>query len=217
VHLVDDAAVQLGSGLGRGLVDPADDLRGRPCGEVSAARIDALGREREMEPVARLQPALLEQRLEDVARRPGVGRRLEHDEMAGMEVGGDRTCRALDVRQIGIALGGKRRGDGDHDRIRPRDHAEIGCGAHGARLDERLQPLRGDVADVALAAVDRVHDVLEDVHENDLLACLGEGLGVRHADVAGADHSDVVAGVRAHSGREAYRAAATRSAARPSP
>ena len=71
----------------------------------------------------------------------------------------------------------------------------------------------GHVLDVALAAVDRIDDRLDDVDEHDLLARLREGLRVRHADVAGADDRDVPA----HSGAEGYRAAAMRPDACPSP
>ena len=83
-----------------------------------------------------------------------------------------------------------------------------------AVVDERLQHLARHVRDVALAAVDRVDDVLEQVDQQHLLAGLGERMGVRHADIAGADHCDVV---RAHFGVEGYSAAAILPAAWPSP
>src|SRR5579859_3140790 len=63
--------------------DPADDLRHRLRRPVLVSRVDALGREGEVEVGAGLQPGdLLQERLDDVARRAGVGRRLEDDELA---------------------------------------------------------------------------------------------------------------------------------------
>src|SRR5262249_55280448 len=77
---------------------------------------------------------------------------------------------------------------------------------------ERAQRLGRHVADVALAAVDRLDDGLGDVDDDDRLAGLGERLGERQADVARSDDGDIAAHAR-----EAYRAAAMRSAVRPSP
>ena len=199
VDVVDRALVEACGRLGRGLVDSADHLRGRSRREVLAARIDALGREGEVEVAARLQAAdLLEQGTEDVAGRPRIRGRLEHDQVALAEVGADRAGGALDVGEVRLALDRQRRRHRDHDGVGVGDHGEVGGRGDRSRLDERLQLVGGDVPDVAFAAVDRVDDVLEHVDEHDLLARLGEGLGVRHADVAGADHGDVVAGVHAH-------------------
>ena len=103
----------------------------------------------------------------------------------------DRVGRALHVREVGLALRRERRRHRDHDRLGVCDDGEIGGRRDRPGLDERLQPLRGDVLDVALAAVDRVDDVLDDVDEHDALAGLCEGLGVGHADVARADHCDL--------------------------
>ena len=62
----------------------------------------------------------------------------------------------------------------------------------------------------------RVDEPGLDVDDQHLAAGLGEGDGERQADVAGADHGDVV-GERFGHGGQGYRAAATRSAAWPSP
>src|SRR5262249_54590526 len=72
--------------------------------------------------------------------------------------------------------------------------------------------LGGNVVDVALAAVDRLDDGLGDVDHDHGLAGLGERLGEGQADIACTDDGDIPAHAR-----EAYRAAAIRSAVRPSP
>ena len=86
VHRVDRGAVDVGRRLRRGRVDAADDLRRRLRRPVLAARVDALGRHREVEVLAGLQPrALLEDRLQDLARRARPRRRLEHDDLAALQ------------------------------------------------------------------------------------------------------------------------------------
>ena len=161
--------------------------------------------------------ALLEDRPEHLARRARVGRRLEHDEVALAEVRRDRRGRRARCTRRPARAGGES-GVGTAITIASASATTRVVGRRGdrARLDERLQLLRGDVLDVALAAVDRVDDLVDDVDEDDLLAGLGEGLGERHADVAGADDGDVVA---SSSFRRAKRTERPRcgSAACPSP
>jgi hypothetical protein len=88
----------------------------------------------------------------------------------------------------------------------------VGGRRDASGLDVRLQLLRRHVLDVALAVVERLDDARLDVHEEDALAGLGEGVGERDPDVAGADDCDVPG-----HGRVAYRAAAILSLAYPSP
>ena len=63
----------------------ADDLGRVAQREVGAARVDALGREGQVEVAPRGQAGLLQQRPEALARRARVGGRLEHDELALLE------------------------------------------------------------------------------------------------------------------------------------
>ena len=67
---------------------------------------------------------------------------------------------------------------------------------------------------MALAAIDPVDDAPLDVDEQHLVACLGEDLGERQADVAGPDDCDLML---IGAARLARSAAATRSEAWPSP
>ena len=69
---------------------------------------------------------------------------------------------------------------------------------------------------MAFAAVERIDDVWLHVDQQHAAAGLGEGRGERDADVAGADHGEVVVRLAGHGG-QAYRAAAMRPAAWPSP
>ena len=105
VHGVDRAAVDVGRGLGARGREPADDLRRRLRRPVGAARVDALGRHREVEVLAGLEAAaLLEQRLDDLARRAGVRGRLEHDDLPAPQHGREPARGLLDVGEVGLAL-----------------------------------------------------------------------------------------------------------------
>src|SRR5581483_373974 len=184
---------------------------------VLAARVDAFRGHREMEVLAGLQPgALLEDRLQHLAGRARPGRRLEHDHLAALQHPGEAVRRALDVRQVGLALRGERRRQRDQHGVRLAHERVVRGGDDGAALDERAEPLGGDVLDVALAAVEGVDERRRHVDEEDALPAFGEGGGERQSDVPGADDGDVVEGGARHDA-QAYRAAATRSAAWPSP
>ena len=126
--------------LGR---DPAEHLRRRLRRPVLAARIDALRRHREMEvrrpPSAR---ALLEDRLQHLARRSRPRRRLEHDDLALAQHLGDPARRRLDDREVRLALAGERRRQRDQDRLGVLQLGVVGRGADQAVLDERLAAAR---------------------------------------------------------------------------
>ena len=220
VHRVDRRAVDVGRRLRRRRIDPADDLRSRLRRPVLPAWIDTFRRHRQVEVLAHFQArALLEQRQDDLARRARPRRRLEHDDLPALEHRREAPRRALDVRQVGLALRRERGRQRDQHGVRVLRLLVVSGRDHEALVDERSEPLGGDVLDVALAAVERVDHVRLDVDEEHSLARLGERRGERHADVAGPDHGDVVLGLPASSwhGGQAYRASAMRSAAWPSP
>ena len=54
--------------------------------------------------------------------------------------------------EVGLALAGEGRGERDEDGVRLAQLVVVGRRGDEARLDERLQHLRRDVLDVALAA-----------------------------------------------------------------
>jgi hypothetical protein len=195
---VDRAPVELGrAGRARGR-DPAEHLRRRLRRPVLAARVDALRRHGEEEAVACLQPAALEDRLQDLAGRAGPRRRLEHDELTLAQHLGDAARRALHDREVGLALAGERRRERDQHGVRvaqllvARRRVDVAAG------DQRCEPLVRDVRDVRLAPVERRDDVVEHVDEQHAAAGLRERGRERHADVTGADDRDVVVGALSH-------------------
>ena len=86
-------AVQRRGAVGALAGHPADHLRRVAQRVVGPPGIDALGRERDVQVVADAQPGLLEQRHEPLARRAGIGRRLEHDELPGCSTCAERAGR----------------------------------------------------------------------------------------------------------------------------
>ncbi len=131
---------------------------------------------------------LLEQRRDALARRAGVGRGLEHDELIGLQHLGE-AARGVDQRaEIRLAVARERRGHAD-------DHS-VGLGqprvARG-RVDLLLQlaeQLGGDVLDVGVAGLDRLDLARVDVDGDHVAALSGEGNGERQADVAEPDDAD---------------------------
>ena len=145
-----------------------------------------------MEVLAGREPAArLEERQHLLARRARVGRRLEDDEMARTQPRCDLPVAAIEDAQVGLALARERRGEGDEDRVRVAELVVVGRRRDEALVDERLQDVRGDVLDVALARVELGDASWIDVDEQDALARVGEGACERHADVAGAHDGDV--------------------------
>ena len=126
--------------------------------------------------------------------------------MALAEARRDLLGRRTDDREVGLALLRERRRQRDQDRVGLAQLVVVGRGAQAALVDELLQLRAGDVLDVALAAV-QLRDALgADVDEQDGAPGVGEDLGERDADVAGADDCDVTV----HSG-PSYRRARSRS------
>ena len=109
--LVADRRVDGDGGLGARGREPADDLRRRAQRVVGAARVDALGRERQREVLARPQPGLLQQRHQVLARRARERRRLQDHGLAapdharqrlrGADSSGPRSGSRLRVSGVG--------------------------------------------------------------------------------------------------------------------
>src|SRR6476661_1239097 len=183
----------------------------------AASGVDALGRHRQVKVLSGFQPrALLEDRLQDLARRARPGRRLEDHHLPALEHRRKAPAGALDVGKIRLALAGERRRQRDQDRVSLLDLRVVVRRDDEALLGECGEPFRADVLDVALAAVQRVDDGLLHVDEEDAVASLPEGGGKGDTDVPRADDGDVVEALLGHAA-QGYRAAATRSAAWPSP
>ena len=126
----------------------------------------------------------------------------------------DLAGRAKHDRQVRLPLARERRRQRDQDRIGLAKDVVVARRGGQAALDELPEHLRRNVLDVALAAVQLVDPVLDDVHEHDAAPGVGEHLRERNADVAGTDDGDLGLHDRA---RLARSAAATFAEALPSP
>jgi hypothetical protein len=107
--------------------------------------------------VARLEPALLEHRLQDLFGRAGIGRGLEDDELPAAQV----RCHLLDgrddVREVGVLRLAQRRGDADVDRVRlARAPQKSAVARRRPAATSSAMRRRGHVGDVGLAPVDGV-------------------------------------------------------------
>ena len=126
-----------------------------------------------------------------VSRCAGIGRRLEHDQVALAEAGRDLSGRRPNDREVGLALLGERGRQSDQDRVRLAQLVVVGRRAQASLVDQLLQLGAGDVLDVALAPV-QLRDALgADVDQQDRASGVGEDLGEGDADVSGSDDCDV--------------------------
>ena len=185
--LLHDQPVERRRGVARRLVDAADDLGDVAGVELRVARIDALGREAQEEVDAGLEALGLEHRLHDLVGGAGIGRRLEDDELTGLEVLGDLLDRRDDVGEVRILRLAQRRRDADVDGVDVRQDREIGGGAEAAGLDHRRDVRRRDVADVGLALRQRVDLARVEVDADDRQPGLGELDRQRETDISEPD------------------------------
>ena len=100
-----------------------------------------------MEVLAGRQPGGLEDRPDDLVGGARVGRRLQDDQRAGVQVPRDRLRRLLHGRQVGAAVVRQRRGHADHDRARAVEDRLVARGRE-ARREHLLDLGRADVVDV---------------------------------------------------------------------
>jgi hypothetical protein len=153
-----------------------------------------VGREGEVEVGPDLEAGRSEERQNLLARGPGIRRRLEHDEVAGPEALGDLLRRSEHDRDVGLAVDRERRGKRHEDGVGVPEGVVVGRRHDRPGFDQGPQLLRGHVLDVALAPVERGDPTRVHVHEDRADAGLGEHLGKRDADVAGADDGDATRG-----------------------
>ena len=215
MHGVDSRPVDGRGRGGAGGGEPTDDLGRRLRRPVGAAGVDAFGRHRKVEVLAGGETAdLFEDRLHDLAGRARVGRRFEHDDLARLEHRADRACGGLHVGEVGLALLRQRRRERDQDRACALELVVVRRRGNASGRDVLGKRFGRYVLDVAPAGVDPVDELGDHVDDERASARFGEGLGQRQADIAGADDGNVPG--PAH-GEEAYRAAAIRPLALPSP
>ena len=169
---------------------PADDLRRRARRPVDAAGVDPLRREGQREVAARPQPRALEDRGQLVARRPGVGRALEDDQLALAQPLGEALGGAEHRGQVGFAVLVQRRRQADQHRVDLPDLIPVGRRADQAGGGQGAQAVARDVLDVRPAGVDLVDLGLDRIEAEDRDSRLGERRRQRKPDVAQTDDPD---------------------------
>src|SRR3989338_11008782 len=128
--------------LRRLCVHAADNLGDVGELELLVARVDALGREREIEILARAKPALLEDGSEQLFGGPGIGGAFKDHERAALQILCDACARLFDVGSVGRLMLGDGGGYGDEDNAALADLLPIGCGGDIAVPTGRLAPPR---------------------------------------------------------------------------
>ena len=103
------------------------------------ARIDALGRERQVEIAAHLQAARFERGLRDLFGRPGIGGRFQNHELSLAQDSRGRFDGFHDIRQVRVAGLAQRRRHADVDDVDIGKLTLIGRRAEGPRFDDRGQ------------------------------------------------------------------------------
>ena len=186
-HVVDDLPVEELRAAPALVGDPGDELRRRLDRPVLVARVHALGRVAEEDVLADHGTGGLQDRLDDLVRRPWVSRRLQDDELAGAEVRRHGLgCRhdVGDVRRAGL---GERSRDADRQRVEVA-HARVVGGRAEAVVEARV-PLGGHVDEVRRALLDRADPLLVQVDAGDVEARLGERHRQREAGIAEPDRA----------------------------
>ncbi len=168
----------------------ADDLRD-VLGRVGwVARVDAFRRECEEEIDIHFQSIALEHRQCNFVGGPRVGGRLEHDQLAGVQVRRNAFERLHDVGQVRILGLAQRRRHADVSDIHVREFRAVGRGAKMAGLHDPRQLLLQDVRDVGVARIDRVDFAAIDVETGHVEASEREFHRQRESNVAEADDAD---------------------------
>ena len=176
--------------VGTGRRETADDFRGVSYVPLRVARVDALGRERQMKVDARSQTGLFENRPDELCGRAGVRGRLQHHQHAAPQHLGHGARRRLDVRQIRCLGLVERRGNTDEHGV------TLGYVAHRRRRakrafrDERRDTRRCDVVNVARARVEAFDHTIRDIETEDAIPHLCERDRQRETDVPETDDTD---------------------------
>ena len=100
--------------------------------------------------------------------------------------------------EVGLPLPCQRGRDGDDDRVGLANGVVVGRRAQRSSLDERRDGLARDVLDIALASLDPFDLGDVDVDQHGCHPGLGEDLGERDADIAGADDGELTLHRSAH-------------------
>ena len=121
---------------------------------------------------------------------PGIGGRLEHDQLAGVQVGRNAFERLHDVGQVGILGLAQRRRHTDVGDIHVRELRAVGCRPKMAGFHDPLELLLQHVRNVRMSRIDRVDFAAIDVETGHVEAGEREFHCQRESNVAQADDTD---------------------------
>jgi len=170
--------------LGR---EPAHHLGRVLDGKVFVAGVDALRRKGEVEILPRLQPRLFQEREDKLLGGAGIGRALQDDQLAGLQVLRNTPGGLLDVGEVGRLAGVKGRRHADKDGIHLAELAVVGAGRKPPRSNDGSQVGRGHVLDIAPALGEGGDLVRVHVQAENRVTCAGKADGQGQANVAQAD------------------------------
>ena len=162
----------------------ADNLRDVPDREAAVPRVDPLRRKDEVKVRADPKPLGLEHGEQELLGRPGIGRRLEDDQLGGAEMAGDLLrCGddEGDVRILRFPQGG---GNADDDRVGLREDRGVGGGGVPPVSDRLLESRTLDVLNVRAAEIQGSNPIQVRLQPCDTEPCAGELDGQGKADVA---------------------------------
>src|SRR6266571_4757856 len=144
-----------------------------------------------MKVLAGLHTAALKNRLQGLARRAWIRRRLEHDDLALAETRRDLGRGTFHDREIRLAMGGQRGRERNQDGIDVPERVVVSRRRNTASVDESFESRGRNVADVAFAPVDAVDDLLVHIDEHDFSTGVREHPGKGHPDVPGTHDGNV--------------------------
>ena len=157
--------------------------------EIGVARIDTLRRETEVEVLAALETALLEDGLEELFGGAGVGGALEHDHHALVEILGYLTGGRLDIADVGLLMGVEGGGHADGDEVDAAELTEVGGGTEHTFAHQAGEVAVDDVADIVVSFIDEIDFLLLHIEADGLEAGFGFFDGEGEAYVAESDHA----------------------------
>ena len=129
-----------------------------------------------------------EDRHEALAGRAGIGRGLQHDELAWLQHLAERGGRGDQRAEIGLAVDRQGRRNAEDDGIHP---CEARIAARGVDASaQRSEHLGGHVLDVGLSPVEGIDLANVGVQRDDLSAGLCEGYDERKPDISQPDNPD---------------------------
>ena len=179
-HVLEPLPVEMRRDLRARRRDAAHDLRDVSRVEARIAGVHAsFGREREEEIASNLHARRLKERQNQLIGRARVGRALENDEHAAMQVTSHLVRSGHDVRDIRIALFRKWCGDANVHGVHAAENREVRRGKEVARSNELAHFRRRHILNVGAPLLQLRDTACVDVDAGNAKACLREFDGER--------------------------------------